>query len=401
VGTVVISLLLFGVSLVWTPALHAQVRTPSSDFATTAAKADAARDGNRLQEAVTLYRKALALRPNWAEGWWSLGTILYDQDDYAEAARAFRRLLSYDPKNGTAHLMLALCEYQLNLDDSALKHIDAAARFGIQKDAQLQHVLEYHKAMLLLRKGKYESAIDTLHFLVYDGVQSDDQDLALGMAVLLMRPANLPQEGSPERQVVLRLGQAEALSLVKNYQEARRRYSELVKEFPDFPNIHYAYGRFLLAAQDVDEAVRQFQQELKKNPKHVRSLLQIAAVHYRVDSAEGVPYAEQAVKLAPGYPFGRYLLGLLYLDSGQTARAIPELETAARLVPQEAQFQFALGTAYAKAGRKADAARARAAFRRLGGENQSAAGPDTYGARQPLNLDSSSISGNTGRKQPQ
>jgi predicted Zn-dependent protease len=392
-----ISLLLLGVSVIWIPAAHAQTGSPSG-FASIAGQANAARDANRLPEAAALYRKALALRPSWAEGWWSLGTVLYDQNAYADAARAFRRLLSYDPKNGTAHLMLALCEYQLNLDDSALKHLDAAAQFGIQKDEQLKHVLEYHKAMLLLRKGKYESAIETLYLLVYDGVHSDDVDLALGMAVLLMRPAKLPPETSPERQVVLRLGQAESLSLVKNYEEARQRYSALVKEFPDFPNIHYAYGRFLLAAQDTDAAVRQFQEELQKNPTQVRALLQIAAVHYRVDSAAGVPYGEKAVKLAPAYPFGRYLLGLLYLDSGEVARAIPELEAAARLVPQEAQFQFALGTAYAKVGRKADAARARAAFRRLGGDSQAAGGPTTYGERQPLNLDSSSSAGNTGQR---
>src|SRR5262249_5627316 len=90
-------------------------------FSSLAQKADAARDAERLDEAAGLYRKALALQPSWKEGWWSLGTILYDQNSCSAATNSFRKLLTYDPQNGTAHLMLALCEYQLNLDDAAIK----------------------------------------------------------------------------------------------------------------------------------------------------------------------------------------------------------------------------------------------------------------------------------------
>jgi tetratricopeptide (TPR) repeat protein len=62
-----------------------------------------------------------------------------------------------------------------------------------------------------------------------------------------------------------------------------------------------------------------------------------------VYSIAGIPFAEEAVKLQPKYPFGHYLLELLYFDTGETVRAIPELETALRLAPQEPQFYFELG----------------------------------------------------------
>src|SRR2546421_9393310 len=57
-------------------------------------RAKRASEENRLDEAGRLYTKALALRPRWAEGWWSLGTLQYDRDHYAEAAQAFEKLLS-------------------------------------------------------------------------------------------------------------------------------------------------------------------------------------------------------------------------------------------------------------------------------------------------------------------
>jgi predicted Zn-dependent protease len=356
----------------------------ASNFATLSARADAARDANHLEEATSLYRKALALRPTWKEGWWSLGTIYYDADAYKAAAPAFRRLIAIDPKNGTAHMMLGLCEYQLRLYPSSMKHIQAAKRLGIKKDEQLERVLLYHEGMLWLQERSYENAVEPLGSLAKQGVHSDELDSALGMAVLLIPPQ--AARGDRERHVLMAAGRAEAYSLTKNWEEARKGYRDLVREFPDFPNVYYAYGRFLLSIEATEEARTQFKDEIKRNPSHIRARMQIAATYYRMDSAEGIPYALEVVKLKPDYPFGHYLLGLLYFDSGNLSRSVPELEAAVRMVPQEPQFQFALGNAYARTGRKADAARARAAFRRLGGDVQSSGASNPYGDQQTLKL---------------
>jgi predicted Zn-dependent protease len=358
--------------------------TSSSGFNALAQKADAARDAEHLGEAVGLYRRALALRPSWKEGWWSLGTILYDQNSFAPGAQAFRKLLAYDGQNGTAYLMLALCEYQLDQDDAAIGHIQSAKKLGIRKDDQLLHVLQYHEAMLQLRKGHFESAQAVLRMLVAEGVLSDELNAALGMGALMLRPKGAPAEGTDGHALVLRVGSAESLNLERKSDEARAAYKSLVQENPNFPNIHYAYGRLLLGTQDADAAIAEFQQEIKNNPANVHARLQIASSYYRTDSQAGIPFAREAVELQPGYPFGHYLLGLLYFDSGDTEHAIPELEKAAHLVPQEAQFYFALGNAYAKAGRKQDASRARATFVRLRKEGDGQGGPSSYGEGQSL-----------------
>jgi len=350
-----------------------------STFSALSAQADAARDAEQLDRAVSLYRKALALRPTWKEGWWSLGTILYDQNSYQPAAAAFRKLLAQAPNNGTAHLMLALCEYQLNQDDAALRDIESAKKLGTRKDPQLLHVLHYHEAMLLLRRAHFENAREALRFLLDDDVQSDDVNAALAMCALLLPPKDAPADNTPEHQLLLRIGQAEALSMQKKYKDAEKAYAELVHQSPDFPGLHYAYGRVLLTTENADAAIAQFQQEIQRNPDHVHARLQIASAYYRTDSRAGIPLAEQAVKLQPSYPFAHYLLGLLYFDADDNARAIPQLEAAVRMVPQEPQFYFALGNAYAKAGRKQEAARARANFTRLKAMHNAPSGPAVYG----------------------
>jgi predicted Zn-dependent protease len=362
------------------------------NFQSLANRAASARDADRLDEAASLYKRALALRPKWAEGWWSLGTILYDKNSYGDAARAFTRLLALDPKNGTAHLMLALCQYQFGMDNSALDHIQAAKDFGIQKDEQLHHVMQYHEAMLLLRMGRYESAAEVLRYLYRDEVGGEDLTLALAMSALLMRPSSLPPPGSAERVIVIRVGQAERFSLGKQFAEAKQAYTTLVTENPAFPNLHYAFGRHLMIGHDPQEAIIQFEAELQNNPKHIRARLQIAAAHYRSDSAAGLPYAEEAVKMEPRFPFGHYLLGLLYLDTGDAARAVSQLEIPVRMIPNEPEFYFALGNAYAKAGRKQDAAKARATFVELNAKAKPPSGPPVYG-EQPTGLDQQNLGG--------
>ena len=373
-------------------------RAATSDVATLSKRAEDARDAGRLEEAAALYRQALARRPGWKEGWWGLGTALYDQDLSAEAARAFRRLTALDPNNGTAHLMLALCEYQLGVYGDAMTHIRTARRLGVQADGDLPNVLVFHEGMLLLHARRYERALETLRALVAAGVDDEHLDLALGMGVLLIGPPDVPVEGSPARAVVLRAGRAERFHIAREFDAARREYAALVQEAATFPNVHYAYGRFLLATDAIESAVEQFVKEIEQQPSHVRARVQIAASRYRIDSPAGLPFAREVVRLAPRYPFGHYILGLLLFDTGDTAGAIPEFEAAARMVPDEAQFQFALGNAYARAGRAADAARARAAFTRL--TKTPSSQPDAKDLLRGMDLDDTSQAETKGRPGP-
>jgi tetratricopeptide (TPR) repeat protein len=356
---------------------------PPRDFAALSVKADTARDAGRLDDAVVLYKKALALRPGWAEGWWSLGTIQYDRSAYAEAARAFQKVVALNPKNGTAHAMLGLCEFELGHDDVALKHIEESKTIGVANDPQLQQVVLYHEAVLFQRGGKFEGARETLEQLCLQGVQSDEIANTLGMVLLRERGRNPPTAGSPEADIVVRVGRSGCLAGKKQYEDARKDFSDVVNEHPDFPNIHYAYGLFLLEVHDLDAAVSEFEQEIKNQPDHVFARLQIAAARYKVNSAAGVPYAEQAVKLAPEIPLGHYLLGLLLLDTDDYQKAIPELETARKAFPREAKLYFALGSAYSRAGRMQDAARARATFERLKKETTKDSNTAEFGARLP------------------
>jgi tetratricopeptide (TPR) repeat protein len=352
---------------------------PSGDFANLSLQAEQARQLDRLDEAVVLYTRALTLRPAWPEGWWSLGTIYYDRNAYNEAAVAFHHLVALQSKSGSAHVMLGLCQFELGQDDDALKNIEEGIQLGTNPDSQFQHVMLYHEGVLLLRKGRFEKAREVFSSLNKQGVPSDEATLGLGMTVLRMLPKDPPPAGSAGQEVVRRAGKAESLAAQRKFDEARQAYTALVADFPAFPNLHYAFGRFLLEVHEVDAAVAAFRQEIDNSPQNVPARLQIASARYRIDSAAGLPWAQEAVKLQPQLPLGHYLLGLLLLDTGDFHGAIPELEIARKSLSREAGVYFALGNAYARAGRKADAAQARKMFKRLDQAPHSDSSETSYG----------------------
>lgn len=346
--------------------VHAQNADESKppSFASVSARADAARDADRLDDAVVLYKKSLYLRPSWAEGWWSLGTIQYDRNSYAEAARSFRKVITFAPKNGTAYVMLGLSEFELGHDDLALPHIQKGVGLGINKDREFQHVVLYHEGVLLQRRGEFESAREMLQQLCVQGIRSEEVITALGLSFLRDR-SRTPVQTPESSAVVTGTGRSACLAGEKKFDEARAQMDAVIKQFPSYPRVHYAFGLILLDGSDNEGAIRELKQEIMNNPADVVSRLQIAAATYKVNSAAGLPYAAEAVKLAPKEPFAHYLMGVLLLDTGDYQHAIPELEIARRAYTKDSRLYIALATAYSHAGRKEEAARARTESQRL------------------------------------
>jgi tetratricopeptide (TPR) repeat protein len=348
------------------------LKAQPSGFTALAAQANQARESDRLDEAVALYRKALALRPAWAEGWWYLGTLLYDQDDYTGAASALRKAVELSPQSGNAVAMLGLSEAKLDRDRDALQHLEKGRTLGVGGDESLRRVMLYTQGTLLLAGGEFSKAQEALDLLAREGADREELLDALGESVLGIRPQDLASDSASDsatREIVRRAGRAEHVAAGGDVHAAMAEYGRLAAGAPKFHNVQFAYGRFLLANHFDDQAVEAFRREIENSPQHLLARLGIAGVMVETHPAAGLPYAEQAVQLAPGLAEAHYLLGMLLLGTGSVEKAIAELETAEHKDPADPRVYFALGRAYAMAHRMGDAARARAEFARLSKEN--------------------------------
>ncbi len=347
--------------------------TGSKTFQALARSADQARDAGRLDEATKAYQSALALNPKWVEGWWSLGTLYYDGDNYAEAALAFEKVVALDPKQGTAHAMLGLCEFEMGQQERALKDIKESKSLGVLEDKQLRDVVMYHEGVLLQRAGQFEAAKAALSALCLNGVRSKELAGTFGMVALRMRDISPPDPSTEAGEIVQLAGRGACLSGAKDYDAAKTEFEQVIARAPHFPLAHYAYGCMLIDARDIPGAVKEFEAEIGEEPKSVLPRLRIAVAEYKVDSAAGLKYAEEAVRLESNLPLAHYLLGLLLLDTGAYERAVPELEIAHKAFPHEGRIDLSLATAYAHVGRTQDAARSRLEFERKKQTEQKAA----------------------------
>jgi len=362
---------------------QAPANAKSDSFEQLSKEATDARGQNRTAEAIALYRQAVALRPSWAEGWWFLGELLYDQNQYAEARDALRRLVAVDPKAGPGFALLGLCEYQTREYRQALADINEGRRLGLGDDVQVRRVVLYHAMLLDTRFGMYEQALEVLERVLKLGAFGPAVVEAAGLAGL-RRPIS-PEELRPDQKdLVEEAGRAVLAMTEQKPADAQKYFQVLLANHPSAPGVHYLYATFLLPDNSAD-GLRELQKELQLNPKHAAALVYSALEYLRLGNLqEALTYAQRSVDAAPQYFATHLVLGKLLVTSGQTAKAIQQLELAKKQAPDSPQVHFELASAYLQAGRDDDAARERAEFVRLKKLADETLGVTAASASEPL-----------------
>ena len=342
-------------------------QTPAAgeaEFERFVKQADEARLAERFDDAITLYGKALSIKPKWPDGWWYIGAIFYQKDLYPQARDAFQNLVALEPQRAPAWAMLGLCLFQTGDYERAATSLQRGKTLGINDNRELAGVVLYHVALLYIRFEYFENAFDSLAELLRSGNASPKVVEAFGLTMLRM--PYLPNEvPAAQREKILIAGQAGINMAARRQEQARAAFDTLLAQYPNDPNVHYGFGVFMLS-QDADIALKEFKRELEISPLHFPAMVQMAFEYLKRDQYnDALPLAEKAVQLAPKLYAARNVLGRVLLELGQVDRSIKELEEGVKLAPSSPEMHFALARAYTRAGRKDDAARQREIFKAL------------------------------------
>ena len=330
----------------------------------TLTKANKAREEGDLEGAVDLYRQVVKASPRQMDAWWYLGTSLYELERWADARAAFDRVVRLDKTNGAALAFRGLCTFKQGVYAEALDDLLQAKALGVSGNAEVGSVARFHAGLAMARLGKFELALNTIGEFALEGNDSPQIIEALGVATLRM--PLLPSEVPPEkREMVLMAGRGSYFMAMRLAPAARTAFEELALRYPDVPNVHYAFGVFLMS-DDPDRALKEFDRELSVQPSHATSHIQMAFEYIRRGDYESArPHADKAVTLAPTDFIAHRLVGQIQLETGDVPAAIASLEQSRQLEPNSPTVYFTLAKAYARAGREADAEKARAEFTRL------------------------------------
>jgi len=349
--------------------LGANPNSPASpqSFPQITKQADEARVADRVGAAVELYSQAVRLRPSWSEGWWWLGSLLYEQDRFPEAQTAFRRFVAIAPKSGPALAFLGLCEYETHDYNRALRHFQAWARQGWPGTADLIDVATFHMALLLARDSKF---VEALYLLATEaGKLRRSPALAEAMGLASLRMTSLPEEyPPPRREMVWLAGQAALYASLPahEFDRADEYASRLLSHYGRESNTHYFRGTLFQFERKNAEAQKEFQEELQISPQHVPAMIELARIDIDGNQlGEAASLAKLAVEIEPNNAEAHHVLGRVLLTTEHFQESARELETAKQLAPGNATIRSHLAMVYRHLGRKKEAEAEAAAFMAL------------------------------------
>jgi tetratricopeptide (TPR) repeat protein len=227
----------------------------SAEFDRLVKAATEARQEQRWEEAIGLYGKAVKLKPDYVEGYWYQGTAYYSLDDFTHGRDAFRKVVRLAPKNGAAYAFLGLCEFGLKEYDRSLQHLLQSRVLGVGDTKELGSVARFHAAIQMTRIEQYEQALETLGEFAGEGDDNPRVIEAMGLATLRM-PV-LPIEAPPERREMVMMAGRASYMMAARSPAATNAFEALAARYPETPNVHYAYGVYLLQEQP-EKAIGEF-----------------------------------------------------------------------------------------------------------------------------------------------
>jgi len=281
----------------------------------------AARRDN-YEQAIPLYRKALALNPAFPGLRMNLGLALFKGDHSKEAIHEFATLL-HDPKTPPAQalrlqILIGMAHYGEGEYAEAIPFLKQAAAAD-PHNLPLRLVL----AHTCLWSKQNQCVLDT-----YREILTIDPD-------------------SAEAYVLA----GEAMDAQKNTTGAIEQFRLAIQANPRLPMAHFGLGYLLWTQKAYDDAAKELQAELDVNPDYPQAMLYLADIRVKAGRFEEArPLLEHVAKADPTLSLAHLDLGIVLSESGQNQDAVKELKEAARLDPSDTDAHWRLARIYRTMG---------------------------------------------------
>jgi tetratricopeptide (TPR) repeat protein len=279
------------------------------------------------KEAVPLYRKALAIKPNVPGLRLDLALALFKSGDLKGAIPEFTALLKKAPADSPEAqrytILLGMAHYGLAQYAEAVPYLKAAAA----RDAQ-NLPMRLALAHSCLWSKQLKCVMDVYHEILNLNAESAEADMLAG----------------------------EALDEMKDNEGSTKMFRAARAANPKEPNVHFGLGYLLWTQKQYPEAAKEFQAELANDPAHSQATLYLGDTYLQLNKPEEArPLLEKAVKLDPKLWLGDLDLGIMDSDAGRNEEALRELQAAARLQDRDVNVHWRLARLYRTLGRKDEA----------------------------------------------
>jgi tetratricopeptide (TPR) repeat protein len=278
-------------------------------------------------QAISYYRRAMAIEPSMPELRLNLGLALFKSGALKEAIATFTPLLKDQQPSSPDALRL---ETLIGVAHFGLGEYGAAVPYLRLITANDPKNLPYRLllAQSCLWSKQYACVLDVYHQILLLNAESAEADMLAG----------------------------EALDEMNDPGGATEQFRLAVKADPHEPNVHFGLGYLLWSQNHFDEAAKEFQAELANVPDQPQALAYLADCEIHLDQAADIrPLLEKALRTDSGIERAHLDLGILDAQSGNQEDAVREFKLAERLSPADSDVHWRLARLYQSMGDKANA----------------------------------------------
>ncbi len=227
-----------------------------------------------------------------------------------------------------------------------------------------------YRASLSAKPDEYPTSIALARALELDGEAAESETIFSGLAdrekqnttaytdlyALYIRERKLPEAETLLKKAIKNNPKDSALRLeLARYYLATNKRDDLLKllnemksDLRQFPSAYIQAGDFFLRVNQFDEALKQFEEGIKKDPEqkisYMKHEIEVYVRSNRIQMATAKN--EEVLKLDPKDPEARGLRATLWIDRGDYGNATTELQSVVAARPGNYVAHFNLGRAY-------------------------------------------------------
>jgi protein O-mannosyl-transferase len=251
----------------------------------------------KTEDAVDHYRRAVALRSNYAEAHYNLGRLLVEEGQFDEAIAHYEKAAAINPADAEAQNNLGVTLFGIGRADDAITHYQKALQ--IRPDYA---EASCNLANALIAKGDFDGAI--ARYKVCLAAFPDQREAQYNFASALLR------RGRTDEAIV--------------------QYQKVLQLHPDSADAHANLGSAWLAKGRVRDAMAEYTKALQVSPENLAALSNLAwLLATSADSSlrngsEAVRLAERADSASSRsdtHPTVLRILAAAYAEAGQFAEA--------------------------------------------------------------------------------
>lgn len=283
---------------------------------------DVFRDQGKTQLAISAYKKAVDLKPDYMKALNNLGTTYSIERKYKEAFSCYRRILSLDPDHALALYNIGLIYEEQGDVDIAYQHYLKA----IAAKPDLAHA--YNSAGNILNDArKYDEARTYFERAIHHNKNYWDAYINLG--TLLKKGGDIPgavaifeAAAALKKNAQVHATIGELYSLLNQDEKSIISYEKAIEIDPDYVPVLNNLGSLYFNLAQYEKSFLYYERALKIDPNYATSLNNFAGLLKNMGKLdEAMDHYRRAVAYAP-HSYSAYsnmLLAMIY-----TASVLPE-----------------------------------------------------------------------------